>query len=138
MPLSKIFFDPSKFPDNQFFMLSEKLSTLTQKQVETLSFYNFKNPNITAVAGVFLGFFGVDRFYIEDTMQGIIKAVASFFFLIIGAGIEDMSKDAQDFWGLMFLFYLVFIFVDIFLCYFKCKNKNLRKFYEILELTRER
>jgi TM2 domain len=83
MPQSKIFFDLSKFPDNQFFMLSEKLNTLTQKQAEALSFYNFKNPNVTAVAGVFLGFFGVDRFYIEDTMQGIIKAVASFFFLII-------------------------------------------------------
>lgn len=52
MSQSKIFFDSSKFPDNQFFMLSEKLNTLTQGQAEALSFYNFKNPNITAVAGI--------------------------------------------------------------------------------------
>lgn len=61
-------------PQNTVYMLNEEIKSLDDKQKEQILMYKFKNPTICLILSIFLGIFGVDRFYLEDFLIGGIKA----------------------------------------------------------------
>lgn len=89
-------------PDGDNLVLAEALRDAPDSAYVVLIGVQTKSPLVTLILSVFLGGLGVDRFYIGDVGLGIAKLLLGWLTLYI--------------WP----------FVDIFLCYQKAKQKNLR------------
>ena len=95
-------------PSDKVLALKNKLESANDSVYDSLVTLNMKNPTTTILLSVFLGAFGVDRFYIGDTGLGIAKLLFGWFTFGI--------------WPLL----------DIFCCYKKTKVKNFNEILEIL------
>lgn len=62
-----------KLPENASLILREKLEKLPKEKLSALSFIQLKDPIIELVLGIFVGVFGIDRFYKGDIGLGIVK-----------------------------------------------------------------
>lgn len=62
-----------KLPEQQLPFIREKLLTLEDSKWIVLSTVRFKDPTIAIVLSVFVGFYGVDRFYLGQAGLGIGK-----------------------------------------------------------------
>lgn len=62
-----------KLPEQQMLFIREKLLALDDSKWSTLSTIQFKNPTTALLLSIFLGAYGIDRFYIGDTGLGIGK-----------------------------------------------------------------
>ncbi len=92
-----------KIPNDQVINLKNALENADDSVYDSISIYSkLYNPIITLVLSLTLGAFGVDRFYIGDIGVGVAKLL--FGWLTFGI------------WPL----------VDIFCCFKKTKEKNLK------------
>ena len=62
-----------KLPELQMPFIREKLLALDDSKWSALSTIQFKNPTTALILSLFLGVYGIDRFYIGDTGLGVGK-----------------------------------------------------------------
>ena len=75
------------FPSEQLPSLRQRLSQLDDSQAnQVIAAANIKNPTTALILSIFLGGFGVDRFYIGHTGLGIGKLLATLLLPIITLG----------------------------------------------------
>ena len=61
------------FPDGQLPMIRERLLAADESRTMMVLSLQFKDPTIALIISLFLGGYGIDRFYIGDTGLGIGK-----------------------------------------------------------------
>ena len=77
----------ANFPSEQLPSLRQRLSQLDDSQAnQVIAAANIKNPTTALILSIFLGSFGVDRFYIGNTGLGIGKLLATLLLPIITFG----------------------------------------------------
>ena len=75
------------FPSEQLPSLRERLSQLDDSQAnQVIAATDVKNPTTALILSIFLGSFGVDRFYIGNTGLGIGKLLATLLLPFITFG----------------------------------------------------
>ena len=75
------------FPAENMHVISEKIANLPEAKSNLLYALPLKNPTTSVVLSLFLGYIGVDRFYIGDVGLGITKLL-TFGWLWVGAWID--------------------------------------------------
>lgn len=63
----------SNLPEQQIPFIREKLLALSDDKWAALSSIQFKNPTTALILSLFLGCYGIDRFYIGHTGLGVGK-----------------------------------------------------------------
>jgi len=63
----------SNLPEQQIPFIREKLLALDDSKWAALSGIQFKNPTTALILSIFLGVYGIDRFFIGDTGLGVGK-----------------------------------------------------------------
>ena len=91
------------FPSEKLPYIQERLTMVDENTLNSISMLSFKNPTTALLLSIFVGTWGVDRFYIGDTGIGIGK-------LLTGGGC------------------LIWYFIDLFLIMGATREKN----YEML------
>ena len=77
------------FPSEQLPSLRQRLSQLDDSQAnQVIAAANVKNPTTALILSIFLGGFGVDRFYIGNTGLGIGKLLTTVLLAIITLGLS--------------------------------------------------
>ena len=77
----------ANFPSEQLPSLRERLSQLDDSQAnQVIAATDVKNPTTALILSIFLGGFGVDRFYIGNTGLGIGKLLATLLLPTITFG----------------------------------------------------
>ena len=77
------------FPSEQLPSLRERLSQLDDSQAnQVIAAANIKNPTTALILSIFLGGFGVDRFYIGNTGLGIGKLLTTVLLAVITLGLS--------------------------------------------------
>lgn len=61
------------FPEEKAMFIRERLLSLDESKESLVFSMQFKDPTIALILGLFLGAYGIDRFYIGDTGMGIGK-----------------------------------------------------------------
>lgn len=97
------------FSNAQLMRIKRYLEGIDEDQLNMLQFAEFKDPTLSLLLSVFLGAFGVDRFYIGQPIAGILKLFTAGGFLI---------------WW----------FIDIFLIRSATRNANYREFFNYLDM----
>ena len=89
-----IFTHGRKFPFGCITELRDRLELADERQTPLLMAYPYKSPVLALVLSIFVGEFGVDRFYTGDTLLGVLKLITGGgcgvwwfidLFLIMGA-----------------------------------------------------
>lgn len=79
----------ANFPSEQLPSLRERLAQLDDSQVnQVIAAADVKNPTTALILSIFLGGFGVDRFYIGHTGLGIGKLLVTLLLPIVTLGIS--------------------------------------------------
>ena len=79
----------ANFPSEQLPSLRERLAQLDDSQAnQVIAAADVKNPTTALVLSIFLGGFGVDRFYIGHTGLGIGKLLVTLLLPIVTLGIS--------------------------------------------------
>ena len=79
----------ANFPSEQLPSLRQRLSQLDDSQAnQVIAAANVKNPTTALILSIFLGGFGVDRFYIGNTGLGIGKLLTTVLLAIITLGLS--------------------------------------------------
>ena len=103
----------ANFPSEQLPSLRERLAQLDDSQAnQVIAAADVKNPTTALILSIFLGAFGVDRFYIGHTGLGIGKLLTTLLLPVIT-------------FGLSFFFTWIWIVVDCFLIMNATKAANL-------------
>ena len=77
------------FPSEQLPSLRERLSQLDDSQAnQVIAAANINNPTTALILSIFLGGFGVDRFYIGNTGLGIGKLLTTVLLAVITLGLS--------------------------------------------------
>lgn len=63
------------FPEQQLPFIRERLLDLDEGKTTLVQSMQFKDPTIVLILSLFLGAYGVDRFYLGDTGLGIGKLI---------------------------------------------------------------
>jgi len=102
-----------------------------------------RNPPTVTLLSVFLGVFGVDRFYIGDILLGFIKLLVTLLFpigyVMWFSALLNGSAEFDDGMAMMGLLYLwaavmnIWWLVDIFVCRSRTKKKTYRKLIEAMQ-----
>lgn len=98
----------SKIPAEALTIIKRKLENADDKVAEEIIFAKYDEPWLIVIFSIFFGSLGVDRFILGDVALGVCKLL--FGWLTLG----------------------IWPIVDIFLCYGKCKKRNLDKVMQIL------
>ncbi len=61
------------FPEDKMPLLREQLQNVDDSKFATIVSLQYKNPTTALILSLFLGGYGIDRFYIGDTGLGIGK-----------------------------------------------------------------
>ncbi len=64
-----------KLPEEKVLFIREQLLAMDDSKWSALSTIQFKNPTTTLLLSIFLGGYGIDRFYIGNTGLGIVKLI---------------------------------------------------------------
>ena len=79
----------ANFPSEQLPSLRERLAQLDDAQAnQVIAAADVKNPTTALILSIFLGGFGVDRFYIGHTGLGIGKLLVTLLLPIVTLGIS--------------------------------------------------
>ena len=128
----------SKVEGQSAMIISNKLNTTDQRASMAIMIMKFFDNTLSVIFSIFLGMFGVDRFYIRDYGLGITKLLLSLIAyagIIIGAITSIPAVILISF--LIYLLMGIWRIVDIFVCYKAVKAKNFIKIMEILEMYPE-
>ena len=63
------------FPEDKVMFIRERLLSLDESKTTLLMSMQFKDPMTALIISLFLGCYGVDRFYVGDTGVGIVKLI---------------------------------------------------------------
>ena len=63
------------FPEDKVMFIRERLLSLDESKAILLMSMQFKDPMTALIISLFLGCYGVDRFYVGDTGVGIAKLI---------------------------------------------------------------
>ena len=63
------------FPDAMKMQVYDMLSNSPEEKNISLQCIDFKNPTTALLLSIFLGYLGIDRFYLGDIMQGVGKLI---------------------------------------------------------------
>ncbi|TKX29133.1 NINE protein [Campylobacter estrildidarum] len=112
-----------KIPSESLPLVQDKLTNLSEDKQNALAVLSLKNPIIGLVLGLFVGYFGVDRFYKGDKTLGIAKLAI----WVIGV------LTTWIYIGIVFLLVVyVWTIVDLFLVWKGIKKDNLNKILTVL------
>ena len=59
------------FPPMMMWQIHEMLLQAPENKTIVIQSIDFKNPTLALILSIFVGYLGIDRFYIGDTGQGI-------------------------------------------------------------------
>lgn len=62
-------------PQEQLLSIKSSLELMDDSKWASVQFMQFKDPMISLILSLFAGSLGVDRFYIGDTMLGVLKLI---------------------------------------------------------------
>lgn len=94
----------ANLPEQKIPFVREKLLSMDESKWGALSAIQFKNPTTALMLSIFLGYYGVDRFYIGNTGMGVGKLLTCGgcgiwaiidWFLISNAAKEENYKKLQ-------------------------------------------
>ena len=118
-------------------IISNKLDTTDEKASSALMMTKLYDKMIVILLSIFLGGFGVDRFYLKDYGIGVLKivlAVVSWILIFAGFFITPILVVI----GYLLLFGTgIFLLVDIFLCYKAVGKKNFNNIMNVLNMYPE-
>lgn len=87
----------SNLPEQKIPFVREKLLSLDDSKWAALSTIQFNNPTTALLISLFLGCYGIDRFYIGDTRNGVIKLLTcgglGVWAIIDWFKISDLTKE---------------------------------------------
>ncbi|HFI0403779.1 TPA: TM2 domain-containing protein [Streptococcus suis] len=131
----------NSLPSTELAMLRYRLHLLPEQQQSALLAVPMKSPVITLVLAIFLGWTGLDKFYIGDVGTGIAKLF--FFnlssFLLLPAVFVSYGSEASMIAGsigimltaiLCLLLLLIWYWVDVFTSFGATKRSNLQRIYK--------
>ena len=98
------------FDSTQIPILTQQLERMDDSQLMVVSGAGYKNPTVSLILSLFLGYLGIDRFYIGDVGIGVLKL------LTIGC------------FGILTI-------IDWFIIMKKTREKNYEKFMQIASIT---
>lgn len=91
-----------KIPTSSHVYIKNKLDNLDDNVAGNISMLNLKNPIIGLVLGLFLGVFGIDRFYKGNILLGVLKlftlggfgiwAIIDWFVVFAGIKKDNLEK----------------------------------------------
>ena len=96
------------FNKSNILTIKERLETLDESRINSLSFIQFSDPRVFFAISWFGGVIGLDRFLIGDVGMGILKLLLN-----------------------VFTFFIPYL-VDLFLIQKRIREKNYQKFLEII------
>ncbi|NLK38812.1 MAG: TM2 domain-containing protein [Clostridiales bacterium] len=74
MRLTSIFLSNGKyFPEEKIYLLKQKLLAADENALDRLSVIDLKDPTVSLIVSIFLGYLGIDRFLVGDIGLGILK-----------------------------------------------------------------
>lgn len=148
-----------KIANDKSFIVMEKLKNTKEDALLPLAMCPYKSKITSILFSIFLGGFGVDRFYLKDNVKGgiklgltltsIISFIIAFTVLVVPligvqeAEMYDVAFALTDATLLCMVFYMIGIalvvavsiwaLIDIFLCYKKAEDLNFQMIMQILE-----
>ena len=108
------------FPSNRMPEIKQTLEQLGPNRASQVVASGFKDPMTALLLGIFLGCFGLDRFYIGDTTMGILKLVVGIVAVII----------ACFSCGILFFLPYIWPIIDLIFIMDATKEKNYQQFME--------
>lgn len=118
------------FPSESIPTIRQRLVTLPNERETAISAIDFKSPMVALLLSVFLGWLGIDRFYIGDIGLGAGKLVVNLFGNTINAIITTLTFGVG--WFVITPFVCIWWLIDLFLIMGATKKKNLKKFYQLI------
>lgn len=130
------------------YLNTKQILSLEDKNLNNNALFmlNLKSPKMALILGIFLGSFGVDRFYKGNILLGIIRllgGVISYFLFIafqglamlFGRGVESNENADLIVLSCLVLWVLInfFIYFDVFLVYRGIKNDNFQKILSVIK-----
>lgn len=122
-----------KIGEEQRFFTLQQCQNLDDDIVPSLtSMVNgLKSPLTGLLLQAFLGIFSVGRFYKGDIIFGVMCWIFLVFLMLLGSNISH-NDDAIAVLGALFIFYLVFVYVDCYFIYKGIQKDNFEKFQKFL------
>ena len=120
----------SLIPKDKVLVFKEALNRADDDCYEKLLQTPVKNPTTVLLLSIFLGWAGVDRFFIKDIAVGVIKLL--FIPIVFLLAVFFLDPIWIEFCTLI---YYIFLIIDIFFCYADVKKKNYKKMMSVLDPT---
>ena len=125
------------FPSSSLPTIKQRLEGLPENREMEIATINYINPTISLILSIFIGIWGVDRFYIGDKWLGFGKLavciVGCLILAIIGFVVGYFTAGIGTI--LMFLllpFLYIWPIIDWFLIMGATKKKNLEKLLTVI------
>ena len=87
------------FPAESVNEIKEKLSAMDSERLTMVTSIDYKKPMIMLIVSIFLGYLGIDRFLLGQTMYGVIKLITGggcgIWWLIDLFKISGMTKESN-------------------------------------------
>lgn len=111
--------------------VQKSVADLSEEQFQMIQKLDYKSPAVTLAYACSLGWFGVDRFYLNQTLVGVIKIivfVAAFFGNCSGSSVAALIPTLIGF---------VLVLVDIITALKRTYDYNDQQFNERLDYIRK-
>ncbi|WP_454990629.1 NINE protein [Campylobacter rectus] len=123
----------NKVPKESQNGLKERLGKADETAILRLQTLKLKNPTICLMVSIFLGGLGGDRFYIGDKILFAVKCTIGILLALFGVSGERDGGTLHMVAGLSNLAFVLFVLLDMSLCYKKCKKINIQSINESLK-----